>query len=197
VTGVDEDAGALRTAEALLSAECIANVRLSRASAADSGLPADSLDFAVIRHVLIHNGPTASSIVEHVASRLKPGGRLLVTETDIIGWSHDRPVQPDIEDLFDRWAELIRQRGNDLRMGTHLRCVLESTGLRLVALRPRIESFPPGVVPIEWAARDAIIAAGLASEADVERWAGAVDEFLQSDITWFAPLYVAVAERPV
>src|SRR5919198_3797134 len=69
VTGVDEDAGALRTAEALLSAEGISNARLSQAKATDTGLPAGSLDFAVIRHVLIHNGPTASSIVEHVASR--------------------------------------------------------------------------------------------------------------------------------
>ena len=57
---------------------------------------------------------------------------------------------------------------------------------------------PPGVRPPGWAARDAMLAAGVATEADVRRGDRAFQELEAAPVrpTVFAPFFTAVGRRP-
>ena len=61
-----------------------------------------------------------------------------------------------------------------------------------------IGDLPPGVRPPGWAAREAMLAAGLATEADVGRWDRAFQELEAAPVrpTVFAPFFSAVGRRP-
>jgi hypothetical protein len=57
---------------------------------------------------------------------------------------------------------------------------------------------PPGMRPPPWAARSAMIVAGVATDQDVARWARAFDR-LDAEAarpTVFAPMFAAVGRRP-
>src|SRR4029450_9694539 len=83
------------------------------------------------------------------------------------------PEDVDLEALQQRYLTFHTAQGNDVRAGLRL-------GERLVrAGRERVEFRGPylivpvqaGMRPPPWAARDAMVAAGMATKADVARWA--------------------------
>ena len=57
---------------------------------------------------------------------------------------------------------------------------------------------PAGVRPPSWAAREALVAAGMASAEDVRRWDRAFQEMAAAPVppTVFAPVFTAVGRRP-
>ena len=77
---------------------------------------------------------------------------------------------------------------------------LGRAGLELMDFRGTyvIGPVPPGMRQPPWAARDAMVAAGLATEQDVARWARAFDRFdaAATRPTLFAPMFIAVGRRP-
>jgi hypothetical protein len=107
---------------------------------------------------------------------------------------------PDIDDLDQRYRAFHLARGNDLRTGARLGTLLRTAGLDVV-VDDRITltlEMPVGVRPPGFAAADAIVAAGLADAADVERWGAA---FARLDAAPTRPsgsltLHTAIARRP-
>ena len=196
VDGVDSNVEAAVRADAEVSNLPQATVRLG--SATSSGLPAGSYDVAMCRHVLLHNQRIEQVIVDHLASLVRPGGAVYLVESFQPGMTVTPPV-PELDDLSDRYIELHRRRGNDLRTGTRLGVLLQAAGLEVetYACVAPVFQVPPGMRPGAWAARESLLADGLATPADLERWAEVFAGLdLAHDRPWyFAATFVAIGRR--
>lgn len=196
VVGVDGDPGAVEHAASAVAGLPQATVRVGRADA--TGLDAGAFDVVMCRHVLAHNGRSEQAIVDHLAALVRPGGAVYLVDVDLTGLRlvPDHPAP----DLDERYCELLVRRGSDLLVGLRLGALLERAGLVIETYRcsAPVLRLPPGVRPPSWAARDALVDAGLADAADLARWDAA---FTASDAAperpWlFAPAFVALGRRP-
>jgi SAM-dependent methyltransferase len=169
VVGVDSAVEAVEAALTEVGHLPNASVRLG--DAAGTGLPAGAFDVVMSRHVLAHNGGREAEIVGHLAELARPGGAVYLVDVDhTMLWIS--PSDPDVEDLNSRYLEYQTGRGNDLQIGRSLGPLLEGAGLTAEVFRvggPVIR-MPEGVRSPAWAARDELIDAGMATDADVVRW---------------------------
>jgi SAM-dependent methyltransferase len=199
VAAVDADPGAVAAASALVDAAGLANVTVRRGQADRTGLAAGSFDVVMLRHVLAHNGGSEDAIVAHLASLLRPGGCLYLVDADGTA-IRTVPEDADLADLAERYRAFLAARGNDISAGLLLGERLVRAGLELVEFRGTymIRPVPSGVRPPSWAAREAMTAAGMASEEDIARWAEAFDrvDAAPTPPTLFAPMFVAIGRRP-
>jgi SAM-dependent methyltransferase len=186
-------------ARALAAAAGLANVSVAEARADHTGLAPGSLDAVMLRHVLAHNGGAEDAIVGHLATLVRPGGCVYLVDADGTA-IRSLPEHADLTDLADRYAAFRSARGDDNRAGLRLADRLVRAGLEVVEFRGRyfIGQPPPGVRPPSWAAREAMVAAGVATEEDVGRWERAFHEVEAAPVapTVFAPFFAAVGRRP-
>lgn len=199
VLGLDADPNAVEAARAY-TVDC-PQVTVQQGQAGATGLPAGSVDVVTLRHVLAHNGPSEAAIVTHLAGLLRPGGCLYLVDVDGTAIRTMPDDDADLADLQQRYLDLHAARGNDLKVGLRLARLLGGAGLEVLDYRGRytiITTVPPGVRPPSWAARTAMIEAGLATEQDVARWAAALDrvDTRPDRPTFFAPSFLAVGRRP-
>ena len=197
VLAVDREDEAVAAARATASG--VANLSVGVGRADDTGIPPGSVDVVMIRHVLAHNGPRLDAIVSHAASLVRPGGSVYLA--DIEGSAlRTRPSDPDFDDLNARYTQWHERQGNDLSVGLRLGELLAGAGLENVEHHGRYQIFPvpPGLRPPGWAAREALVAAGLATEDDVDRWNAAFERLdqVQPRPFMFTPLFFAFGRRP-
>jgi SAM-dependent methyltransferase len=199
VQAVDADPAAVAAAGALVAAAGLANVSVAEGRADRTGLEPGSLDTVMLRHVLAHNGGAEDAIVAHLATLVRPGGCLYLVDADGTA-VRTLPEQADLADLHERYAAFRAARGDDNRAGLRLADRLVGAGLEVLEFRGRyfIGQPPAAVRPPPWAAREAMVAAGVATEADVRRWDRAFREVAAAPVppTLFAPFFVAVGRRP-
>ncbi len=195
VIAVEREEAARAEARRVIESSGAGNVELRAGNATDTGIPAGSVDVVMVRHVLAHNGPDEQAIVDHLARLVRPGGSVYLVDADGTAFRY-LGLDPDLEDLTERYLELHRRRGNDLQTGLRLAQLLERAGLDPVLHEGRyaIVRTPPGMRPPAWAAREALLAEGIASADDVRRWEAA---FARTDAaarrpTIFAPTFVAL-----
>ena len=198
VDGVDGDPGAVELATSLIGQSGRSNAT-ARVGAADAtGLEPASYDVVVMRHVLAHNGGREQAIVDHLATLLKPGGCTYLLDGDLTA-IRMRGAPAGVEEISQRYLAYQTARGNDMQMGLRLGELVTGAGLDLVEFRGwyAIVSPPPGFRPPSWAARDAMVDAGLATTADVERWGAAFAELdaMADRPTFFMPGFVAIGRR--
>jgi SAM-dependent methyltransferase len=198
VIGVERDDEALRAARAVVAASG-ADVELRRGEASATGLAPGSVDVAVLRHVLAHNGGAEQAVVDHLADVVRPGGSLYVVDVDLVA-IRIVGADLDLDDLVERYAEFHRRRGNDPLVGLRLRSLLEAAGLEVVTHEGHynIIQAPPGMRPPAFAAREAMVADGVVTDQDVARWQAAFrrDDTAPVRPTIFAPVFVAIGRRP-
>jgi len=195
VIAIEPDERSRATAATVIAAAGATNVELRPGTATETGLDPGSVDVAMMRHVLAHNGGREQAFVDHLASRVRPGGCVYLVDTDLTGArSIDGP--PELDDLFDKYSEFHRARRNDPLAGLQLANLLKAAGLEVLAFEGRysILAAPPGLRPPPWAGRDSMLADGAITQADVDRWS---DGFEKSDAqdrrpTIFVPLFIAI-----
>jgi hypothetical protein len=126
------------------------------------GLPDRSVDVAMVRHVLAHNGPTEQQIVDHLAAFVRPGGHLYLVDIDA-SMFRVRPSDPDVESLEETYRAFHAARGNDLDVGLWLSRLLTAAGLQAVVYRGWIQVLVPTgeFRPPAWAAREAMKGRGI------------------------------------
>jgi ubiquinone/menaquinone biosynthesis C-methylase UbiE len=195
VIAVEREESARAEARQVVAAAGANNVELLAGTATDTGIPAGSVDVVMMRHVLAHNGPDEQPIVDHLAHLVRPGGSVYLVDADATAF-RILDIDPDLEDLTENYLELHRRRGNDLQTGLRLGRLLGRAGLDVVLHEGRytIAKMPPGMRPPAWAARDAMLAEGIASADDLRRWEAA---FARMDAapepsTLFAPGFIAL-----
>jgi SAM-dependent methyltransferase len=199
VQAADGDPAAVGAARSLVDAAGLANVTVTQGRADHTGLEEDSLDVVMLRHVLAHNGGAEDAIVAHLAGLVRPGGCVYLVDVDGTAM-RTLPEHADLTDLQERYAAFRAARGDDNRAGLRLADRLVRAGLELVEFRGRymIGQPPPSIRPPSWAAREAMVTAGVATEDDVRRWDRAFQEVQSAPVrpTIFAPIVTAVGRRP-
>ncbi len=199
VWAVDRDTDVVEAARVTASRAGVDNVTFGMGAADESGIPPGSVDLVMIRHVLAHNGAREQAIVDHAATLVRPGGAVYLVDIDLPAFRL-RPDDDDLTDLESRYAQWHAQRGNDLSVGLRLGELLAAAGLVDVEHHGRYHIFPirPEFRPPSWAARTALVAAGLATEADIERWGAAFRRLdqLQPRPMLFVPQFFAFGRRP-
>jgi FkbM family methyltransferase len=198
VIGIEPDAAALSTAAQLISQAGVENVEIREASATDSTLAPGSVDVAVMRHVLAHNQRSEQQMVDQLVQLVSPGGSVYLVDVDGTA-SCILDADPDITDLHEKYVQFHNARGNDLRVGLRLGQLLARAGLRVVAHEGRysIITLLPGVHPPPWAARESMLADGVASAEDIARWGKALGRMDHSMVrpTVFVPNFFAIGRK--
>lgn len=199
VYAVDQDRRTLAVTRTL-AAERDLPVRTVIASVEATGLPEHGFDLVMMRHVLAHKGGAEQRIVDHLATLVRPGGCVYLVDTDLTMMRIRGPADPAAFELQNRYTELLLRRGNDLSVGLHLDELLTAAGLDLLDFRGRIEivELPSNLHGPAWAARDALLAEGLATEAELTLWERS---FLRTERrgvprTLFVPHFTAYARLP-
>ena len=198
VTAVDREPDAVATARALLDEAGHALVEVRQAEAWDTGLEAGTLDVVCLRHVLAHNTTDeVTRILEHVRGLLRPGGCCYVVESDLTANRIDPPLA-DLVDLTERYITYLRSVGRNPSAGPSMGSTLIGAGFELVG-RHAEYVMPPrgrGVRPPAWAARQAMVDAGLATTDDVDRWDRALTRRLDDVVTTFVAGHIVVGRLP-
>lgn len=197
VWAVDRDEEALAAARALAERDGV-QVKVKSGSAAGTGLPPDTFDLVILRHVLAHNGGDEQAIVDHLATLARPGGGSVFLADISASASRLRGFSdPAVNELTERYEELHRRRGNDLDVGARLDELLAAAGLELVHFQGRIDVVapPPGVRGPAWAARDVLVEEGLATVDDIARWEQAF-QHMEHPGKIFVASFTASARRP-
>ena len=199
VWAVDRNSDVVEAARLTASRVGVNNLTFGVGAADETGIPPGSVDLVMIRHVLAHNGSREQAIVDHAATLVRPGGMVYLVDVDLPAF-RVRPEEDDLTDLDSRYQQWHADRGNDLSVGLRLGELLTAAGLVDVEHHGRYHIFPvrADFRPPSWAARDALVAAGLATQADIERWEAAfkrVDQ-LHPRPTLFAPQFIAFGRRP-
>ncbi|MBO3745590.1 methyltransferase domain-containing protein [Streptosporangiaceae bacterium NEAU-GS5] len=197
VWAVDRDPEAIATARVVAPAP---NVEFRTGTATETGLEPGCADVVMMRHVLAHNGGDEQAIVDHLATLARPGGgAVYLLDIDGAGL-RIRPGMPEFEELDEAYRELHRRRGNDLQVGLRLEELLVAAGLEPVLFRGiyQIVKTVPGMRPPSWAARDALLAEGLVTQDDLDRWNTAFERLDEEGIslTVFAAQLMAAGRRP-
>jgi SAM-dependent methyltransferase len=199
VTAVDADPEAVAAATALVAAADLGNVAVQQGRAEATGLAAGSLDVVMLRHVLAHNGGAEDAIVAHLATRLRPGGCLYLVDADLTAIRVIPEAEhPDLVELQERYLAFRAASGNDNAAGLRLAERVVRAGLELVEFRGRyvIRGVAPGLRSPAWAAREAMVAAGMATAEDLRRWDRAFEATAWRPPTFFAPMFTAIGRCP-
>jgi SAM-dependent methyltransferase len=178
--GVEPDASAREAATEEVAAANVA-ARVVDGTATATGLTAGAFDVVMIRHVLFHLGRDAAAAIQHGLGLLRSGGHMYVVDVDLRerGMFASR-VDPDVEDLSERYLKFQEDRGCDVTIGSRLRALLEGAGLD-VTVAERLSSVVAGERlggggPMG-AAIPAMIAAGIATSEDGLRWRAGLSRF--------------------
>ena len=197
--GVEPGAPAREAAREELDAAGFPGVEVREGDGGATGLEPDSWDAVMMRHVLTHTGPAADGIVAHLATLLAPGGHLYLVDVDLDAF-RCTPRDSALEQQFAAYAEFHRSLGNDTRMGPRLGAMMRTSGLEVVEHRGFFQRVPGVMVatggPLA-SAKDAMIAAGIMTSEDAERWEGERHRFAGiPDAEIFSPVFVAIGRRP-
>jgi ubiquinone/menaquinone biosynthesis C-methylase UbiE len=199
VIGVEREDEALAAARQVIAESGAVNVELRQGTATDTGIESGSVDVVMMRHVLAHNGGDEQAIVDHLATLVRPGGAVYLVDVDLTGMRM-LDSDPELDDLVDRYAAFHTARGNDAMVGLRLGQLLANAGLAVADFTGsyNILEIPPGIRPPLWAARDAMLAQGAATEQEIARWGAAFDRLDAATVrpTIFAPLFVGIGRRP-
>jgi SAM-dependent methyltransferase len=204
VVGVDADPAAVAAARTALAAARLGDAPVApgdvRHGRADStGLPPASVDTAVLRHVLAHNGGAEQRIVDHLATLVRPGGHVYLLDVDLTGagLAGSAPEAAELGARYVRWHE---RRGNDPRVGRRLAALGRDAGLEIVADQGWTVGGPAprGMRGPAWAAREELVRAGLATADDVARWDAAFTalDAAPGRPSLSLPVFAAVCRRP-
>jgi precorrin-6B methylase 2 len=198
VVGVDGDAGAVAAAGEMIAAAGVGNATVRQGRADETGLEPGAFDVVVMRHVLAHNGGHEQRIVDHLASLSRPGGSVYLVDVEMTAMRMTS-LEPDLQDMMDRYVPFHLSRGNDPQIGLRLGELLRAAGLEVVDFRGcyTIMSPPAGIRPPIWAAREAMVASGHATAADLARWEAAFErvDAAPERPTLFAPMFSATGRR--
>lgn len=199
VLAVDRALDVVEAARAAVAGAGTDNVSVKVGEADDTGIAPGSVDVVMIRHVLAHNGHRVDAIVAHAVSLVRPGGTVYLADIEATSL-RVRPADPDVDDLTARYCQWHEQQGNDLSIGLRLGELLRTAGLDDVDHHGRYQIVAafPGLRPPAWAARETLVAAGLATPDDIARWTAAFERADGEPLrpTMFVPLFFAFGRRP-
>jgi len=179
-----------------LEADPRPNIEIHRRDIVADGVPGDGYDLIHTRALLMHL-PNPERLIAHMASRLRPGGVLLVEEGDFYPFS---ALQPSLyAEVWDQSARVAAKGGGDFYWARHLPEALDAAGLLEVSAIGEVQMFRGGdpwaeLIGMTWEQHTPLM---VANGYDGELVAAAIAE-LTDPARWFpsCALIAASGRRP-
>ncbi|MGH3377176.1 MAG: methyltransferase domain-containing protein [Actinoallomurus sp.] len=178
------------------------HVEVRRHDVARDEPPAETFDLVHARLVLVHVAERERALRSMVAA-LRPGGHLLLEDADPalqpLSSPHEHgPRERLANRIRTGFRTMLAERGADLAYGRRLPALLRSAGLTEVAAEAYFPIASPACTLLETATiahiRDGLVAAGHATEEEVERHLANIAEGDMDLAT--APMVSAWGRRP-
>lgn len=202
VTAVEIDRTLAERARVYLNASDTDRVRIQHASANATGLADDTFDFAIARLIFQHL-PEPGQAAREIWRVLKPGGKLVIIDSDDGVWGLTQPPLVGIDPILEKYGQAQALQGGNRLVGRELWRILESAGfvrlasdavvihsdeVGLEALLPQLE--PDRLLPL--------VAAGLVSTAEIDAVRGAYRALQAAESPMIMLLLLmAAGEKPV
>lgn len=171
VIGLERDPEMLEFGHELMAERGLdTTVRLIQGDARETGMPAESFDFAHARLLLV-NLPQPEEVVSEMVNITRPGGYVACEEVDWVSWVCD-PIHPAWTRLININADIWRKRGMDVNVGRRLPRLLTQAGLTDVQTRAHAavynheEKYQYLLLAFSAINRDEMIRSGYVTEAE-------------------------------
>jgi ubiquinone/menaquinone biosynthesis C-methylase UbiE len=179
---VDIDEVKIEIARSEATAQGIGNVEFRLADITE-GKPEPEFDFAHARFLLSHLPDPAPPLAK-IRRALRPGGILVVADTDFRGHFSD-PDCPALRRYVELYTQTVKRRGGDANIGPRLPALLAKSGFRNVQMSVSQPAGTEGEVklinPLTMEnVSDAVIAEGLASRAEIDQIVAELYEFARA-----------------
>jgi SAM-dependent methyltransferase len=186
VVGTDLDATKLDIAHEEASSARVANVEFRVADAIEPPATDERFDVAYVRFVLTHL-PDPAGALAAICAHVRPGGRVVVEDIDFRGHFCD-PDSAAFRAYVDLYSAAVRSRGCDPDIGGRLPNLLRRAGLvdrGMYVVQPAgFEGEVRLLAPITLEAiTDAVVGAGLATEAELHAIIDDLYAFVQEEDT--------------
>jgi ubiquinone/menaquinone biosynthesis C-methylase UbiE len=175
--------------------------RIIESSITKTDLPDDSFDFAFARIVFEHI-PDSVEALNEIKRLLKPGGRLVMTESDYALKVLTDPCFPEVEAIRDRLMKYQYSLGGNKMIGREMWQLLKKAGFKNLDLESvvlhsgnkGVESFYPQINPQRMIP---LVAAGAITEQEYEILRAAAEKLLASEDSFLLRvLLMACGEKP-
>ena len=201
VTAVEIDPVLIQKAHLHLQGKAGDRLRFVEASIMDTGLPANSFDFAIARLIFQHL-PDPVGAAGEVLRVLKPGGKLAIVDSDDAIWGLADPAVPEVGRILEAYGQAQAARGGNRLVGRQLWRILQAAGftpldLEAIAIHSDalgIEAFLPQFDPDRFLP---LVRAGLVSEQEIQQIRASREAFLAADRpTILMVMLMACGEKP-
>jgi SAM-dependent methyltransferase len=202
VVGLDFEPANVALAREFVAERGLANVEVLQGDARRTGFPSASYDLVHARTLLV-NIPDPAEVVAEMVRLARPGGWVAVLEPDV-GGSVCYPPHP----AWDRLAQISQRArqmdGADLSIGRRLPELFRLAGLIDIGVEAKADIYPAGHprrtirADLMRSMRPKILAAGIASERELDEVDRAVREHLSDPRTLMLPqlLFLAWGRKP-
>jgi SAM-dependent methyltransferase len=187
VVGLDFEPANVALAREFAAERGLANVQVIHGDARRTGLPSASYDLVHARTPLI-NIPDPATVVAEMARLARPGGWVVAMEPDG-GGSVCYPAHPAWDRLALIFLSALQVDGADTFIGRRLPELFRQAGLVATGVEAKADNYPAGhsrrtLLPdLVRSMRPKIVAAGLASERELDEVDHAVREHLNDPAT--------------
>jgi SAM-dependent methyltransferase len=202
VVGLDVDPANVALAREFAAERGLSNVEVTQGDARQTGLPSASYDLVHARTLLI-NIPDPAAVVAEMVRLARPGGWVAVLEPDG-GGTVCYPPDPAWDRLGQIFLSAQQVDGADTFIGRRLPELLRRAGLAAVGVEAKADIYPAGHsrrtlrADLVRSMRPKILAAGIASERELDEVDQAVREHLSDPDTLMLPhlLFLAWGRKP-
>jgi len=202
VVGLDFEPANVALAHEFAAERGLTNVAVLRGDAHRTGFPSASYDLVHARTLLI-NIPDPAAVVAEMVRLARPGGWVAVLEPDA-GESVCYPALPAWDRLTQIFFSAQQVDGADTFIGRRLPELLRQAGLVDIGVDGKADIYPAGHsrrtirADLVRSMRPKILAAGIASERELDELDQAVREHLSDPNTLMVPnlLFLAWGRKP-
>jgi ubiquinone/menaquinone biosynthesis C-methylase UbiE len=201
ITAIEINPAFIQRAEYLLQGKADGRLRIIEASVMENGLPDNSIDFAIARFLFQHL-PDSIGAAKETLRVLKPGGKLVIIDSDDGLFGIIDPLLPQFQTLMQHYGRAQAARGGNRLIGRRLWRMLEAAGFGNLDLETVVfhsdalgkDAFRQHLSAERFAP---LVKAGLLSESAFAEAQAAQEHFFSSPDSFILMLWLmACGEKP-